>query len=102
MAIRRQLFLEQGGFDGSFVGNAWGFGADFGLRMAKRGLLGRYVGSAIIVHYEARIGGTRMKPPAHWFRDFMHNQSIVNRNLGPQAWLGSIPRILKYLLLKFL
>ncbi len=96
MGIRRVAFLAADGFQEAFVGNAWGFGADFGLRQARQGVYGRYLGDAIIVHHEVATGGTRAKPTKQWFRDFLHNQSLVIVNLGPQAWIGAFPRIIKY------
>jgi len=98
MGIRRDQFIDAGGFSSSFVGNAWGFGADFGLRIAKRGSYGKYVGDAIIIHHEAPSGGTRSHNINQWFSDFLHNQSIVIGHLGPQAWIGSIPRIIKHII----
>lgn len=102
MGIRRDQFIDAGGFNSAFVGNAWGFGADFGLRLAKRGSYGKYVGDAIIVHHEAPSGGTRSRHINQWFRDFLHNQSLVIAHLGPQAWIGSIPRIIKHIIRIFL
>lgn len=98
MGIRRAPFLAAGGFRETFIGNAWGFGADFGLRLAKNGAFGRYLGDAIIIHHEVPTGGTRAHPRPQWFRDFLHNQSIVISNLGPQGWIGALPRMLKQLL----
>jgi GT2 family glycosyltransferase len=98
MGIRRSLFIDAGGFNNAFVGNAWGFGADFGLRMAKNGNYGKYVGDAIIIHHEAPSGGTRSHNVTQWFKDFLHNQSFVIGHLGTQAWIGSIPRIIKHVI----
>jgi GT2 family glycosyltransferase len=98
MGIRRSSFVATKGFNNTFVGNAWGFGADFGLRMAKQGKYGRYLGGAIIIHHEVPYGGTRQLDNRQWFKDFIFNQKIVINNLGPQAWLGALPRIAKKLL----
>jgi hypothetical protein len=34
-----------------------------------------------------------------WFLDYMHNHRQVMRLAGPQAWIGSMPRLVKRLLL---
>ncbi len=98
MGIRRELFLKQGGFNKAFRGNAWGFGADFGLRMARVGKCGRYLGDAMIVHHETPTGGSREFKKRQWFKDYLHNHRLLINNLGYQAWIGSMPRLLKKLL----
>jgi GT2 family glycosyltransferase len=95
MAVRRDFIVDIGGFNKAFRGNAWGFEADFGLRAAKEGKYGQYRGDAIVVHHECPSGGTREARKSQWFRDFLYNQKLVIRNIGPQAWLGSLPRIVK-------
>ena len=95
MGLRREAFKEMGGFNTAFVGNAWGFGADFGLRLAKAGRYGRYLGDAIIVHYQAESGGSRQLGRGAWFRDFLHNHRVLMQTLGRQGWLGSLPRLAK-------
>lgn len=95
MGIRRELFTQLGGFNQAFRGNAWGFGADFGLRMAREGKYGQYLGSAIVIHHEVSKGGSREKEKSQWFRDFVHNNKLLINTLGPQAWIGSIPRLIK-------
>lgn len=95
MGIRRELFIKLGGFNKDFRGNAWGFGADFGLRMASEGKYGQYLGSAIVVHHEVAMGGSREKEKSQWFHDFVHNNKLLINTLGPQAWIGSIPRLIK-------
>jgi GT2 family glycosyltransferase len=99
MAVRREYFMKIGGFNEAFRGNAWGFEADFSLRASKQGNYGEYRGDAIVVHYEVSSGGTRALQKTQWFKDFLHNQSLVIRNIGPQAWFGALPRIIKYVLL---
>ena len=95
MGIRRELFIKLGGFNQAFRGNAWGFGADFGLRMAREGKYGQYIGSAIVVHHEISRGGSREKEKSQWFHDFLHNNKLLINTLGPQAWIGSLPRLIK-------
>jgi hypothetical protein len=95
MAVRRDFFMKIGGFNNSFRGNAWGFEADFGLRAARQGRYGQYRGDAMVLHYETAMGGTRAAQATQWFQDFLHNHTVLIRNLGPQAWLGSLPRLLK-------
>lgn len=97
MAVRREAFMALGGFNKSFRGNAWGFEADFSLRASKQGYYGEYRGDAIVVHYEVPSGGARALQKTQWFKDFMHNQTLVIRNIGPQAWLGALFRIVKQL-----
>lgn len=98
MAFRRELFTKIGGFSEAFRGNAWGFEADFALRAARQGYYGEYRGDAIVVHYEDPSGGARNLQRTQWFRDFLHNQALVIQNIGPQAWLGALPRMAKQLL----
>lgn len=97
MGIRRELFLKLGGFNKEFRGNAWGFGADFGLRMAREGKYGRYLGDAIIIHHEVPSGGSREFKKKQWFNDFLYNHRLLINNLGCQAWIGSMPRLIKKL-----
>jgi cellulose synthase/poly-beta-1,6-N-acetylglucosamine synthase-like glycosyltransferase len=98
MAVRREYLVAMSGFNERFRGNAWGFEADFSLRAARDGRYGEYRGDAIVVHYEVPTGGARAHHGVQWFRDFLHNQSLVIDNLGPQGWIGALPRIAKYLL----
>ncbi len=95
MGIRRELFLKFSGFNKAFRGNAWGFGADFGLRLAREGKFGQYLGDAIIIHHEVSFGGSRESKKAQWFSDFFSNNKLLIHNLGPQAWIGSLPRLVK-------
>ncbi len=95
MGIRRELFLKAGRFNSAFKGNAWGFGSDFGLRLAKDGSYGQYSGNAIIIHHEATAGGSREIKKAQWLSDFIYNHTLLIKHLGPQAWVGSVPRLLK-------
>jgi GT2 family glycosyltransferase len=101
MGIRRELFSRSGGFNNAFRGNAWGFGSDFGLRMASEGKYGLYLGNAIIIHHENRSGGSREAKKAQWLSDFLYNHKLLIKNLGPQAWIGSIPRLIKNYFLIF-
>ncbi len=97
MAFRRDLFLQSGGFNERFRGNAWGFGAEFGSRLAKKGQLGRYLGDAVILHQEASAGGSRQGKRARWYGDFLHNHRILMQTVGPLGWIGAIPRLVKKL-----
>lgn len=98
MAVRREIFLDSRGFNENFRGNAWGFEAEFGLRMARMRKYGQYRGDAIVIHYEVPSGGSRQASKAAWFRDFLFNHALVLHVLGPQGWIGSLPRLLKKLL----
>jgi len=95
MAVRREMFLKIGGFNKKFRGNAWGFEAEFGLRMEKEGRFGRYIGDAIVLHQEVPRGGSRQKTNSRWMSDFLYNNRLLVRALGPQAWLGALPRLVK-------
>ena len=95
MAVRKVSFTKIGGFRDSYRGNAWGFEADFGLRMAKAGKYGRYVGDAIVIHQEAPSGGSRQASKGQWFKDYLHNQKILISNLGPLGWIGALPRLIR-------
>jgi len=95
MAVRKELFVKTGGFREEFVGNAWGFEADFGLRAARQGDLGRFIGAAAVIHHETASGGSREKGKMDWFRDFYANHRVLMRELGPAGWIGATPRLLK-------
>lgn len=98
MGIRRELFVKTGGFDNAFKGNAAFFGADFGLKLAQKDKYGLYIGDAIIIHHECPTGGSREGGKTQWFSDYIFNHKLFIRHLGPQAWIGSIPRLLKRLI----
>lgn len=91
MALRRSVFLEHGGFDENFRGNSWGFETEFGLRLQEVGLLGRYLGDAMVLHEEASSGGTRSDLGRTYLEDFRHNQKLLRSRLGwasfPGCWL---------------
>jgi len=95
MAVRKSALMAIGGFNGSFRGNAWGFEADFGLRIAQGGGYGRYLGSAAVLHYEVPAGGSRQGGKWLWYRDYLYNHKLLITHLGPQAWIGAVPRLLK-------
>jgi cellulose synthase/poly-beta-1,6-N-acetylglucosamine synthase-like glycosyltransferase len=94
MALRRSFFTEIGGFNERFRGNAYLFEADFGIRMAKKNKLGQYRGDAIVIHHEVPSGGSRAAR-SQWFEDYLFNHRFIIDLLGPQAWLGSLPRLVK-------
>jgi GT2 family glycosyltransferase len=98
MAVRKDAFLSHGGFCPDIVGNGYLFEVEFGLRLAKQGLLGRYLGDAIVIHREVSSGGSRVANRIKWVRDYVHNHRQVIKIIGPQAWIGSIQRIIKRLL----
>jgi GT2 family glycosyltransferase len=95
MAVRRSTFQQLGGFEEKFRGNAWGFEAQFGVRMARTDKFGRYLGDAIVIHHEVPSGGSRQASRAGWFSDFLFNHTLLIKILGPQAWIGSLPRLIK-------
>lgn len=95
MGIRRESFSRLGGFNVQFRGNAWGFEAEFGIRMARKGRYGQYRGDAIVVHHEHVRGGSRDAMKGQWFKDFIHNHTILLNELGWQGWIGSVPRLIK-------
>ncbi len=95
MAVSKASFMALAGFNENFRGNAWGFEADFGIRAARSHKLGRYIGDAIVIHHEAFAGGSRERSKAQWYRDFLYNHKVLISTLGPQAWLGSLPRLIK-------
>jgi GT2 family glycosyltransferase len=98
MAVRRDLFLKAGGFCPDIIGNGYMFEIEFGLRLARQGILGRYLGDAVVIHREVSSGGSRVVGRIKWFRDYVHNHRQVMRLVGPQAWIGSMPRLVKRLL----
>lgn len=96
MGIRREAILDTGGFNEEFRGNAWGFEAEFGLRMADLKKLGQYNGNAVVQHLEVSSGGSRQRSRKEWFADFFHNNKIIINRLGILAWIGSMPRLIKF------
>ena len=98
MALRREAFLAAGGFSPDIIGNGYLFEVEFGLRLARQKKFGRYVGDAIVIHHEAATGGSRVYQRMKWFRDYMHNHQQVMKIVGPQGWVGSVPRLVKRLL----
>jgi len=102
MGIRRENFTGTGGFNEDFRGNAWGFEAEFGWRMAESGKLGQYNGDAVVQHLEVPMGGSREKSRQKWFDDFLFNNKILINRLGKIAWIGSLPRIIKFSIRKTL
>jgi len=95
MALRKSSFLKIGGFNGAFRGNAWGFEADFGVRMARTVGYGQYLGNAIVIHHETPTGGSRNALKNRWVNDFFYNHKILIHTLGPFAWIGALPRLIK-------
>jgi GT2 family glycosyltransferase len=98
MAVRRDMFLAAGGFSPNIIGNGYLFEVEFGLRMARQGKLGTYLGNAIVIHHEVSAGGSRGAKRMKWFRDYVHNHRQVMKIIGPQGWIGSVPRLVKRLL----
>ena len=93
MAIRMSAFRAMGGFSTAFRGNAWGFEPEFGVRLAREGRLGRYIGDAVVIHREAASGGTRQQRGRAWFDDFLHNHRVLMATVGRRGWLGAMPRL---------
>lgn len=94
MGIRRETMINAGGFNEEFIGNAWGFEAEFGLRMAEQGKLGQYNGDAVVQHLEVSSGGSREKSRGKWFDDFLFNNKLLIARLDKTAWIGSMPRLI--------
>lgn len=97
MAFRRKAIDKFGGFNENLRGNFWGWESEWGVRLAKKGHLGKYLGSAIVIHSEAPTGGCRVSPNRKSFMDYLHNHRILIKQLGFQAWIGSIPRLLRFM-----
>ncbi len=98
MAVRKGSFLAAGGFCPDIIGNGYLFEVEFGLRLARQGKLGRYLGNAIVIHQESPTGGSRAATRMKWFCAFVHNHKQVMKIVGPQGWIGSLPRLVKRLL----
>jgi len=69
-SIKREAFLEAGGFDESFRGASYGDDADLVLRMAARGLGCAFDPRPWLVHLLAPTGGLRMSDRANGFSDY--------------------------------
>ncbi|MEF2073929.1 glycosyltransferase family 2 protein [Consotaella aegiceratis] len=95
LAFPRTLFLASGGFDERFTGNAWGYGPEWGLRLARQGLYGRYVGDAIMIHRQHATGGTRSGRRSAWYRSYVANTRIFVETVGPLGWIGAAPRLIR-------
>lgn len=95
MAVRKSEFEKINGFNPDFRGNSYLFEVEYGLRMAKQGKLGKYLGDAIVIHHEVPAGGCRLPDKIQWFNDYLYNHRFLIRILGPQAWIGSLPRLIK-------
>ena len=102
MSVKRDIFLKAGGFNEQFRGNAWGFEADFGIKMRKQGFDGIYLGDAVVIHAEVSSGGSREASNKQWFKDYLFNHKLLINNLGPQAWIGSFPRLIRKRFLNWL
>jgi GT2 family glycosyltransferase len=94
MGIRTSVFRDLGGFGTAFRGNAWGFEPEYGARLARQGRLGRYLGDAVVLHSEAKSGGTRQQTGRAWFADFLHNHRVLMGTIGRRGWFGAMPRLL--------
>ena len=95
LAVRRSLFIASGGFDEHFGGNSWGYGPEWGLRLAEQGRFGRYVGDAIMIHRQHGDGGTRSAQRGVWYRDYVANTRILANRVGPFGWVGAVPRLVR-------
>lgn len=93
MALDRRTFSANGGFDERFRGNGWGFEPEFGVRLARQGKLGRFVGSAAVLHAEQPTGGSRQAGGGAYLADFRHNHRVLLGTLGRRGWIGSVPRL---------
>lgn len=94
LAFRRKVFLDSGGFNSAFRGNCWGYGPEWGVRLARKGIFGRYAGNAVVMHLQATQGGTRAAP-ARWYWDFVANNKVVVASVGPMGWIGALPRLVR-------
>jgi Glycosyl transferase family 2 len=96
LAVRRAAFLAAGGFNSRYRGNAWSFGPEFGLRLARTGGgLGRYVGEAVIIHQPYPTGGSRQASRRQWYADYVFNNRVFIETVGVAGWLGAMPRLVK-------
>lgn len=95
LALRREAFLELGGFSEEFTGNQWGFEAEFGLRVQRAGLEGIFWGEAMAVHDQEARGGTRTVRTWGNLRHAVHNHVQLNRYLGLWGWIGAVPRLVR-------
>jgi GT2 family glycosyltransferase len=59
-SVRRDVFLDLGGFDENYSGNSYGDDSDFALRLCKTNWLIMYDPGAALIHLKAPLGGLRM------------------------------------------
>ncbi len=93
-AVRRSRFLQVGGFDKNFIGNAMLEDADFSYRIRKAGGKIFYSPSPKIEHLRIRTGGTRTinRDKAMFYR--AHNSVYFFRK---HKSLWQLPLVLLYL-----
>lgn len=95
LALHCKKTLEHGGFDERFQGSEWGFETEFGLRLQHQGHWGAYCGQAAVLHAQAPQGGTRAHDAWSGLKASWHNHKLVNKHLGPLAWIGALPRLVR-------
>jgi GT2 family glycosyltransferase len=86
MSFRREVLLKEDGFDLGFVGNAYYFEADVGLRVRGAGFKILFEPRANLRHLMAPAGGTRVKDKAMHTYYFVRNGVRLVRRHSP--WLA--------------
>jgi GT2 family glycosyltransferase len=77
-SIRREVFLEVGGFDEQFGGNSYGDDYDLALRLHQAGFRLFYNPLPVLIHLRTPIGGLRVSDPNN---PFTHKEKALSRML---------------------
>lgn len=77
-SVRRKIFLQAGGFDENFIGNALREETDFALRLKKQRRKIVFDPKAKLIHLHTLVksGGCRKDDDRlNWYKDFFHNET---------------------------
>ncbi len=89
-SLPRRLAIDLGGFDESFVGAAYRFGAEFAHRLLRSGARIRFEPRASVDHLHASHGGTRHRGDhlRTWRPDHAVGEYYFLFRTRPSGWLG--------------
>ena len=96
MCWRKSVYLQLGGMDEQFTGNAIRLESDLSLRAKKAGYKIIFEPKAVVEHHRASTGGARKSEGRiQWYFDFFSNETYFflkhrNKILLPIFWLTKI------------